>query len=414
MSVLVACSDASLRRALARALGRAGFASRAVASESAQDHLLGAQALVLDVENAEGCLAIERARRLAPALPILALLRSSAPAALIAASAAGADATLCKPFAPALLEATLTRLMDARDDRCERPIARDPAYRQLLERLEALASTSLTVALSGEVGTGKTQLARWLHQRSAALGSRLVELQCAELSEMWNADARVPRPEDALLEAVDMAVGGTLVLEEVGDLPIVSQSLLLSCLRAGRLADADGVLSRSAARVVVTSRRSLAAEVAARRLLPALGIHFGFEPLAIPALRERPLDLPALAQHFLERAARAAGEAPARLDAAGLAALAARPFPGNLPELDGLMRRAALLFAGRSIDFARLARPLAAAQPLTADGATLDLATLERATIARALTASGGDRTLAARALGIHVRTLRNKLRATR
>ncbi len=414
MSVLVACTDPSLRRALSEALGRAGIASRTVPCAGAEHHLLGAQAFVLDLGGGEGRRAIERARRLAPALPIVALLRSSEPAELVAALAAGADATLCKPFEPERLEAALARLMDARSARCERPIASDPPCRQLMERLEALAPTSLTVALCGEAGTGRTYLARWLHQQSAALGTRLVELQCAELAEMWNADAHAPRPEDTLLEAIDAAAGGTLLLEEVCDLPLASQELLVSCLRAGRLACADDALSRGAARVVVTSRRAVAAEVAAQRLLPELGIHFGAEPLWIPALRERPLDLPALAQRFLERAARAAGEAPAQLDAAALAVLAARRFPGNLPELEGLMRRAALLFAGRRVDLARLARPLAAAPPLAAAGASLDLATLERDAIERALAASGGDRTLAARALGIHVRTLRNKLRVSR
>ena len=118
------------------------------------------------------------------------------------------------------------------------------------------------------------------------------------------------------------------------------------------------------------------------------------------------------AEAGVETEAGAAGEEPARLGPDALARLAARPFRGNVRELENLMRRAALLFPGRRVDVARLERP---APPGSSDtplaSASLDLRELEGSTIRRALALTGGNRTAASRALGISVRTLRNKIR---
>jgi DNA-binding NtrC family response regulator len=131
----------------------------------------------------------------------------------------------------------------------------------------------------------------------------------------------------------------------------------------------------------------------------------------VPALRERPRDLEALSESFLRGFAELSGSEPAVLGDSARATLARRRLPGNVRELENLMRRAALLFPGKPVELARLDAPMAPtreSRPL--EVRSLDLRELERAAITRSLEASGGNRTLAAQALGISVRTLRNKI----
>lgn len=136
--------------------------------------------------------------------------------------------------------------------------------------------------------------------------------------------------------------------------------------------------------------------------------------LHIPPLRDRPADIPLLANAFLDRFAGASGGEPARLDEATLRELSARPFRGNVRELENLMRRAAILFPGRTVELNRLLAPQPSSQrdSMTSELRSLNLRELERAAVIRSLEFSGGNRTLASRALGISVRTLRNKIRA--
>ncbi|RIK91683.1 MAG: hypothetical protein DCC71_24915, partial [Proteobacteria bacterium] len=162
-------------------------------------------------------------------------------------------------------------------------------------------------------------------------------------------------------------------------------------------------------RVVVVARRRPADDL---RLCPALRLRLDVLVFALPPLRERPADVGQLARAFAERAALAHGSAPPILLDDAIAALRALPLPGNAHELAALMERAAALFAGRELDVAALLarRPLGA--PRTAPEAeTFELRTLERSAIERALARFGGNRTHAAKALGISVRTLRNKIR---
>ena len=129
-------------------------------------------------------------------------------------------------------------------------------------------------------------------------------------------------------------------------------------------------------------------------------------------LRARRGDVPLLARAFLERFARSAGSEPPRLGPRALEALAELPFRGNVRELENLMRRAAVLFPDREVDVARLLGPGPAAAPALPEGLRcLNLRELERAAIERSLAQTRGNRTLASRALGINVRTLRNKIR---
>jgi DNA-binding NtrC family response regulator len=200
-----------------------------------------------------------------------------------------------------------------------------------------------------------------------------------------------------------------LLLEEVAELPRGEQLALLRFLI--ERTSAQGVPLD--VRVVATTRHGLARDAAEGRVHPDLAARLAAAEVAIPPLRARPLELAPFARTLAERAACAAGSAPPLLDEATLEALRDLDWPGNLHQLENLMSRAALLAPGRRVDLAALAGGggRGPARLARESIATLDLRELEREAIERALAASDGDRALAARALGIHVRTLRNKLR---
>jgi DNA-binding NtrC family response regulator len=273
--------------------------------------------------------------------------------------------------------------------------------RQLAQQLEELAGTPLTLVLSGETGTGKTHWARWIHGRSPRAAGPLVEVSpgtspCGDGGDLLGevADAEEPGP----FEASD---GGTLLVEEVPELTRADQLALLRFLI--ERSDARG--SPVDARVVVTTRRGLARETAAGRLHPELAARLSAVELRLPPLRERPGDLRHFARELAARIARAANATPFALDERAFEALERLALPGNLHELQNLIERWTLL--GLPADAAR-SGPHAAASWA---GEALDLRVLERRAIARALELSQGNRALAARALGVHARTLRNKLR---
>jgi DNA-binding NtrC family response regulator len=325
----------------------------------------------------------------------------------------GARYVVRKPFTQRALENAVSAALPGRVPRRERPLAFDPAMRALCAQLEASASTSLSIVLSGETGTGKTHLARWLHTRSGRALGPLVELACGTLASAGSAGSGLDGAAWAEPGPLERAHGGTLLLEDVTELPTAEQLALLRLL-------VDRTTAHGApldVRVIATTRKGLARDAAEGRLHPDLAARLAAAELTIPPLRSRPLDLAPFAREFAERAARAAGAPPALLDEAAIATLRGMDLLGNLHELENLMRRATLLAPGRRVDLAELTalgeeRARSGSRFVRVPLETLDLRELEREAIERALAASGGDRTLAARALGIHVRTLRNKLRA--
>jgi DNA-binding NtrC family response regulator len=285
-----------------------------------------------------------------------------------------------------------------RADRTDpRPVAESPVMREVLRTLEEVAPTPTTVLLLGAPATGRSRLGRFLHARSGRQGPCL-ELRCQAAAEAAPA---------ALRGAVAASAGGTLLLREVGALPVESQAVLARALQDRQL-DGEGSV-----RVVSTATPDLAARAAARAFRSDLFYRLDVFPIAVPALCERPEDLPGLAASILAEDAELRGVAPRTLSPGALDALRAHPCPGNVDELRELLRRGTRC-AGGTLSAADL---FGAAASDTADfpeELPLDLALLERLAILEALRRVRGNRTQAARLLHIGLRTLRNKLRAWR
>jgi two-component system response regulator PilR (NtrC family) len=407
--VLIVEPDAGLRALLGDCVRAAGWRADPVADFAAartrvpREHTVA----LVDVASEADLSALAELCARAPDRVTVAMTPRDRLALSVAALRHGARDVLGKPFDVRALERALAVATSLRMHTAESLAAALGALAapaSLLREVEAAARTDATLQIVGEAGTGRRRLARLVHAASPRRCGPLVaidgEAVAGEL-ERW--------ASDPLAAALRAAQGGTLVLATPEALPAPAQARLLEALATPRRHDV---------RVIAVARRRLRDEP---RLVPELRLRLDVLVLALPPLRERTEDLERLARSLAERWAALEGTAPPRLGPELLAALRRHPFPGNLVELDALMRRAATLFPGRDVDpRALLAGPRASAGGPAAEAAsdavdpdaTLDLRELERRAVVRALALHGGNRTHAARALGISVRTLRNKIQA--
>jgi DNA-binding NtrC family response regulator len=425
VNVLVQIGSDGLRAGVLAAARAAGY--RTAEATSTRESLrcldeVGARAVIVEVDDASGLRALEAIREAAPQVAVVAIGEEPSVERVVEAFRRGAHDFLRKPFDVGSLERALARHVPPAGGtpEAEEFLASDPAMLRVLAQLENAAVTDATIRIVGESGTGKDRLARRIHRLSPRRRGGYVVVSCAALppalaeSELFgHARGAFTGAHRARVGQIAAADGGTLVLDEIGDLALELQPKLLRVLQERELTPVGSRKSIPVdLRVVATSQRELDAEVAAGRFREDLYYRLDVITLRVPPLRERRADLPLLAEAFLKRFAREAGEEPARLAPDSLARLAARPFRGNVRELENLMRRAALLFPGRVVDLSRLERPAPPSDPeALLASASLDLREMERSTIRRALVLTGGNRTAASRALGISVRTLRNKIR---
>ncbi len=307
------------------------------------------------------------------------------------------------------------------------PIAQSAAMREVLDAALDVAATPTTVLLLGESGTGKEVLARYIHLHSPRARKPYVAVNCAALpgelleSELFGHErGAFTGASERRVGKIEQAEGGTLVLDELSELPLPLQAKLLRVLQEREVDRVGG--SRPIPvniRVIATSNRDLEAMVARGEFRADLYYRINVYPLELPPLRARREDVEPLAAHFLEGLGRELGKETPALTAEALAALLEHPLPGNVRELQNLLQRGALRARGGPITPAHLALPETADAPahrggLLPPGLPLDLAALERLAIAEALRRVGGNRTHAAKLLGIALRTLRAKLNEER
>ena len=316
------------------------------------------------------------------------------------------------------------------------PVALSPAMREVMAAADDVAATPTTVLLLGESGTGKELLARYLHERSRRPGA-WVAVNCAALpgelleSELFGHErGAFTGASERRAGRFEQAQHGTLLLDEISELPLALQAKLLRVLQEREVDRVGGQRPLPIdVRVIATSNRDLG-DMAHRGLFRAdLFYRLSVFPLVLPPLRARSEDLEPIAATLLAEAARTFGRPVPRLDESAIAALAAHPFPGNVRELRNVLERALVRCRGQvltaihlclgSVPGALHAVPVRPAPTAHAAGSLpgelpLDLGELERIAIREALRRVGGNRTHAARLLGIGLRTLRNKLRLYR
>jgi len=324
------------------------------------------------------------------------------------------------------------------------PIVLDRAMRQVHEIAARVARGTISVLLLGETGVGKEVLAEVIHQRSPRAGAPLIRINCAALtdslveSELFGhergAFTGAARERTGLLEAAD---GGTVLLDEVGELPAATQAKLLRVVEERAVVRVGGTTPKPIdVRFVSATNRDLEAEIAAGRFRRDLYFRLAGVVLNIPPLRDRPNEVVALAEAFAAEAAARLDEPPPLLGTEAVAALRAHAWPGNLRELRNVLERAVLLADGGRIDrldlgpgAAAATTAAAAATATTAAAATTaataaapttaataaaplagELTALERQRILNALAQCNGNQTRAAALLGMPRRTFVNRL----
>jgi DNA-binding NtrC family response regulator len=354
------------------------------------------------------------------ACPVIACGPEEGAAEAIAAVRAGA-----KDFLPLPPDADLIAAMleAAVGEGSQAPVARDPAMLAVLARANQVARAEASVLVTGESGTGKEVLARHIHAASRRARGPFVALNCAALPEALLESELFGHEKGAFSGAVaarrgkfEQADGGTLLLDEIGEMDTRLQAKLLRAIQEREVDRLGGTRPvKVDVRILAATNRDLAAEVRAGRFREDLFFRLDVVRLRLPPLRERPADILPLAEHFARRYADANG-LPRRLLAAGArAALLRHPWPGNVRELENAVHRAVLLAEGAEIGAEAIELVPCAPMPATAPGGVEGLVgrkveEVERDLIIGTLSHCLGNRTRAAEILGISIRALRNKI----
>ena len=344
-----------------------------------------------------------------------------------ARSAAGAREFLPLPPDPELIAA----ILEAASGERHVMVVRDETMAACVRRAEQVAAAEASVLITGESGTGKEVLARHIHRRSRRAAGPFVGLNCAAIPEHLLESELFGHEKGAFSGAVarrigrfEAAEGGTLLLDEIGELDLRLQAKLLRVVQereVDRIGGASPV--RVDVRILAATHRDLAQEVARGTFREDLYFRLNVVGVRVPALRERPRDIVALAEHFARRYAEVNGVPYRAVGEAALAVLTGHAWRGNVRELENVMHRAVLLAEGNEIgrDAVELSGPAApgpgagaaASSPPAGVEALVGrrMEEVERDLILSTLRHTLGNRTHAATILGISIRALRNKLR---
>jgi len=431
LKVLVVEDDDALRDALLVTLEAAGHHPVGAGGGGEALELLarGRFSMVIsDLRMApmDGLQLLAEIRSRQPALPVLLMTAFGDVDKAVAAMRGGACDFMLKPFEPKALLAQIERY--ATPPQTEGVIAADPATRELLLLASRVARTDATVLLTGESGTGKEVFARYIHDNSARARGPFVAINCAAIPDnlleatlFGHEKGAYTGAQGAQAGKFEQANGGTLLLDEISEMPLALQAKLLRVLQEREVERVGGKKPVALdIRVLATSNRDMAAEVAAGRFREDLFYRLNVFPIHIPPLRQRAADIVPLAEHLLAahggRLGRHAGLSPA-----AKARIAAHDWPGNVRELENVIQRALILAPGEVVEADHLilsgssaaATVLPSAMSMPASPAVespANIKDLERQHILETLAKVGGSRKKAVELLGISERTLRYKL----
>jgi two-component system nitrogen regulation response regulator GlnG len=468
-TIIVADDDAAIRMVVRQALLRAGHEVLMTGTGKGLRELVASgvgDVVITDVilPDANGLQLIPELLAMRPDLKVIVISAQNTLATAVKATEQGAFDYLPKPFDLNHLVSIIADALEVGGD--AEPgdlgsddsalVGRSPAMQEVYRLIARVVPNDLTVMILGESGTGKELVAQAIHQLGARRDRPFVALNMAAIprelieSELFGHERGAFTGASARAAGkFEQAEGGTLFLDEIGDMPLDAQTRLLRVLQTGEYTSVGGSKAQRAdVRIVTATNQDLLALTTQGRFREDLYYRLNVVPLALPPLRARIEDVPALARHFL---AHAADEGLPRkaLDAQALKVLQGHHWPGNVRELENLMRRLAVLERAETIGATAVAaglgnaRPafsmpassnaaspaaeadsLAAAAALHIDryfasfGSLLPpegvydrlLAEVERPLLHACLAATGGNQLKAARLLGLNRNTLRKKL----
>ncbi|MFM2514818.1 sigma-54-dependent response regulator transcription factor ZraR [Escherichia coli] len=387
--------------------------------------------VLCDVRMAEmdGIATLKEIKALNPAIPVLIMTAYSSVETAVEALKTGALDYLIKPLDFDTLQATLEKaLAHTHSIDAETPavtasqfgmVGKSPAMQHLLSEIALVAPSEATVLIHGDSGTGKELVARAIHASSARSEKPLVTLNCVALNESLLESELFGHEKGAFTGADKRregrfveADGGTLFLDEIGDISPMMQVRLLRAIQEREVQRVGSNQTISVdVRLIAATHRDLAAEVNAGRFRQDLYYRLNVVAIEVPSLRQRREDIPLLASHFLQRFAERNRKAVKGFTPQAMDLLIHYDWPGNIRELENAVERSVVLLTGEYISEREL--PLAIASTPIPLGQSQDIQPLvevEKEVILAALEKTGGNKTEAARQLGITRKTLLAKL----
>jgi two-component system, NtrC family, response regulator PilR len=445
--ILVIDDEPSMRELLGIMLRREGYVVEVAESRATAAVVLArgpVDMVITDVKlpDGDGIEILRHLRAASPETVVIVMTAYGSTETAVAALKLGAQDYLIKPFDVEELKIVVRNALDTQQLQAENLrfkaefrvqhglqsiIGVSPPIVKVFDLIRSVAATNSTVLLQGESGTGKELVAKAIHALSPRRDAPFVSINCAALPEALLESELFGHMKGAFTDAHQTKKGlfetahrGTLLLDEVGEMPLPMQAKLLRALQEKRVrrvganeeVDVD-------VRVVAATNRSLEALVRERRFREDLFYRLNVIPVVVPPLRERRQDIPLLAAHFLERFSREMGKSISKISEEAMERLVHHSWPGNVRELENVIERAVALETSPVVLPERLPELVSAPAPAAtdaagfADGFSLDahLHALEADLLRRALERSDGDRAAAANLLGVTPRSLRYLIR---
>ncbi|MBX6320201.1 MAG: sigma-54-dependent Fis family transcriptional regulator [Rhodospirillaceae bacterium] len=362
--ILIVDDEADIRLLIAGILRDEGYETREAADSTAALAALRARRpslVVLDIwlqgSALDGMELLDAIRRDHPSVPVVMISGHGTIETAVAAIKMGAYDFIEKPFKTDRLLLVVERAIEAARLKRENEelrlrgaaetelIGTSAAISQVRQGIERVAPTGSRVLITGPAGAGKEVAARFLHRRSRRADGPFVVLNCATMRperlemELFGTEAGVEGAESpARVGTLEQAHGGTLLLDEVADMPLETQGKIVRALQEQTFERVGGSTRVQVdVRVIASTSRDLNAEIAAGRFRQDLYYRLNVVPLRVPGLRERREDIPVLAEHFIQRSAEIAGLPRRRIGADAMAALQAYHWPGNVRQLRNLV-----------------------------------------------------------------------------
>ncbi len=437
-SVLIVDDEAGIRTALRANFNRNGWSVETAGGVGEATRLLERQKFHLVVSDmrmpdGDGLEVMRSTRKASPTTAVILLTAFGNVPDAVQAMRSGAFDYLTKPISFEQLEETAARVMQpsralnkTENGEAGSIVGQAPLLLRAIERARAAASTDADVLVEAESGTGKELLARFIHEASSRSRRPFVAVNCAAVPEQLleselfgHARGSFTGATTAKAGKFELANGGTLLLDEIGEMPLNLQPKLLRALQERefeRLGDTRSV--KVDIRVIATTNIELGAMVDEGKFRSDLYYRLNVIPLSLPSLRERAGDIELLAHYFVEKfAAKSNGPVP-RLSAEFIERLKTHHWPGNVRELGNFMRRVCSLHPGVVLDsgcFDEEFQTRTKAVPMHPSAVMVNpgapIRQMERVHLENTLAMTQGNRTQAAEMLGISIRTMRNRIR---
>ena len=430
--VLIVDDDASIRAALEVGFRRSGwFAETASGVQEAlfkfRNHVFPLVISDVKMPDGTGFQVLDGIRNMAPLTAVILLTAHGEVSDAVQAMRGGAFDYLIKPVSMEQIIAAADAIISPAngDRRSDAIIGSSPAIRTMVERAIHVAKATADILVQAESGTGKEMLARLIHQHSNRVKGPFIAVNCIGFPETLLESELFGFVRGAFTGATatrqgrfEMANGGTLLLDEIGELPLNLQPKLLRVLQerqVDRLGDTRSIPID--VRVIATTNRNLLELVKEGKFRADLYYRLNVVPLRLPPLRERLEDVPALAEHFVNKYAQS-GTRP-KLTPMLVQRLTQYSWPGNVRELENFMRRllamsTSPLLGVELLEDTELSQLPPVVTPITTATLTepgMSLRYVERQLFESTLKSLGGNRSRTAEMLGISVRTVRNKIR---